>query len=114
MALSLSGEDHPEGVNDGDRSHPEQWWKPQEAAERERKQHEIQPERPTEANLREHPKRGEENGNDEAEDVTASHGRSDHTPFLVARRTLITARPRQCPSANGIALDRAASRNHQN
>ena len=101
-------------MNDGDRSHSEQWWKPQEASERERKQHEIQPERPTEANLREHPKRRKEHGNDEAEDVTTSHGRSDHTPFLVAKRTFFRASPHQCLSATGSDLDRAASRNRRN
>ena len=101
-------------MNDGDRSHSEQRWQAQKATEREREQHEIQPERPAEAHLREHPERGQEHGNDETEDVTASHGRSDHTPFLVAKRTLIRAMPRRFPSANGSELDRAASRNRQN
>ena len=114
MPSSLSGEDHPEGMNDGDRSHTEQRWQPQKTTEREREQHEIQPERPTEAHLREHPERGQEHGNDETEDVTASHGRSNHTPFLVATRTLIRARPHRCLWANGSELDRAASRNRQN
>ena len=67
-------------MNDGDRSHSEQRWKAQNATEREREQHEIQLGRPAKAHLREHPKRGQEHGNDETEDVTASHGRSDHTP----------------------------------
>ena len=110
---SLSGEDYPEGVNDGDRSHAEQWRKPQKTAEREREQDEIQPERTTEAHLCEHPKRGKKHRDDEAEDVTASHGRADHTPPLVAKRTFFRARPHQCLSANGSDLDRAASRNRQ-
>ena len=114
MALSLSGEDHPKSVNDGDRSHSEQRWQPQEATEREREQHEIQPERTTEAHLREHSKRGKKHGDDETEDVTTSHGRSDHTPFLVAKRTFFRASPHQCLSATGSDLDPAAARNRRN
>ena len=58
-------------MNDGDRSHSEQRWQAQKATEREREQHEIQPERPAEAHLREHPERGQEHGNDETEDASS-------------------------------------------